>query len=61
MANVISFVPNMEMSTSFAPVTVKTPYALQNAFPMQYAHLPWVLEVLCASISECTSITACTL
>ena len=53
MLNVISFVLNVEMSTGFVLVTVKTSYAhtylhaLQNVFPMNYdALLSWVLEVL---------------
>ena len=50
--NVISFLLNVEMSTGFVLVTVKTSYAhtylhaLQNVFPLKYALLPWVLEVL---------------
>ena len=49
--HVISSVLNVEMSTGFVLVTVKTSYAhtylhaLQNVFQMNYA-LPWVLEVL---------------
>ena len=49
MANMISCVLNVEMSTGFVQVTIKTLtyfHSLQNVFQMEYALLSRVPEVL---------------
>ena len=55
----ISCVPNVEMSTGYVLVTVKAStylHSLQNVFRVEYALLPWVLEVLYTWISFIQSV-----
>ena len=42
----ISCVPNVEMSTGIVPITLTYLHSLQNVFRVEYALLPWVLDVL---------------
>ena len=46
LANMISCVLNMEMSTGFVPITLTYLHSVQSMFRVEYALLPWVLEVL---------------